>query len=126
MSRTYRKRVYPPGTDLKRRRKAKTALELSSVLVGECWVLFESVWQVRNDILHSKDISGAKRHNAHLTEQLLHFKYNADTMLQHGDRNQIDYPRTEILSWTRARKSGLLNLLKKMAQAILSRDDDAD
>ena len=84
MSRTYRKRVYPPGTDLKRRRKAKTALELSSVLVRECWVLFESVWQVRNDILHSKDISGAKRHNEHLTEQLLRFKYNADTMLQYG------------------------------------------
>ena len=116
----------PPGIDPKRRRKDKAALELSAVLVRECWTLFELVWQVRNDILHSKDSSDAKTRNEHLTEQLLHFKYNADTMLQHGDRNQIDYPRTEILSWTRARKSGLLNLLKKMAQAILSRDDDAD
>ena len=52
-------------------------------------------------------------HNELLTEQLLHFKHNADTMLQYGDRNQIDYPRAEILSWARARKSGLLNLLKR-------------
>ena len=34
-------------------------------------------------------------------------------MLQYGDRNQIDYPRAEILSWTRARKSGLLKLLNR-------------
>ena len=62
-------------------------------MVRECWVLFELVWRVRNNILYSKDSSGAKRQNEHLTEHLLHFKYNADTMLQHGDRNQIDYPR---------------------------------
>ena len=53
---------------------------------------------IQHDILHSKDSSGAKTRNEHLTEQLLHFKCNTDTMLQHGDRNQIDYPRAEILS----------------------------
>ena len=85
---------------IKHKRKYKTPLELSAVLVRECWTLFELVWQVRNDILHSKDSIGASMRNAHLTEQLLHFKYNADTMLQYGDRNQIDYPRAEIQSWT--------------------------
>ena len=82
-------------------------------------LLFELVWQVRNDILHSKDSIGASMRNAHLTEQLLHFKYNADTMLQYGDRNQIDYPRAEIQSWTRARKSGLLKLLKRWHKRYL-------
>ena len=94
ISRTYRKRVYPPGTDPEHKRKDKTALELSAVLVRECWTLFGLAWKVRNDILYSKD------------------RYNADTMLQCGGRYQIDYPRAEILSWTRARKSGLLHLLK--------------
>ena len=68
---------------------------------------------MRNDILHSKDSIGAKTRNEHLTEQFLHFKYNADTMLQYDDRNQIDYLCAEILSWTRERTSGLLNLLKR-------------
>ena len=87
MSRTYRKRVYPPGTDPKHKRKDKTALKLSAVLVREYWTLFELAWKVRNDILHSKDSIGAKTRNEHLTEQLLHFKYNANAMLQCGDRN---------------------------------------
>ena len=60
-----------------------------------------------------------QRANAHLTEQLLQYKYNADTMLQYGDRNQIDYPRAEILSWTRARKSGLLKLLNRWHKRYL-------
>ena len=34
--RTYRKQVYPPGTNKKHKRKDKTALELSSVLAREC------------------------------------------------------------------------------------------
>ena len=80
MSRTYRKRVYPPVTDPKHKQKDKTALKLSAVLVRECWTLFELAWKVRNDILYSKD------------------RYNADTMLQCGDRNQINCPRAEILS----------------------------
>ena len=87
ISRTYRKRVYPPGIDPKHKRKDKTALELSTVFVRECWTLFKSVWQMQNDILHSKDSIGAKTHNEHLTEQLLRFKYNANTMLQYRDRN---------------------------------------
>ena len=82
-------------------------------------LLFELVWQVRNDILQSKDSIGASRPNAHLTEQLLHFKYNADMMLQYGDRNQIDYPRVEIQTWTRARKSGLLKWLKRLHKRYL-------
>ena len=91
ISQTYRKRGYPPWNQPKAQTKDKTALELSAVLVRECWTLFESVWQVRNGILHSKDSIGASARNAHLTEQLLQYKYNADTMLQYGDRNQIDY-----------------------------------
>ena len=55
ISQTYRKRGYPPWNQPKAQTKDKTALELSAVLVRECWTLFESVWQVRNDILHSKD-----------------------------------------------------------------------
>ena len=35
---------------------------------------------MQNDILHSKDSIGARIRNEHLTEQLFHFKYNADTM----------------------------------------------
>ena len=75
---------------------------------------------MQNDILHSKDSIGAKTQNERLNEQLLHFKYNADTMLQCGDRDQIDYPRAEILSWTRARKSGLLHWLKRWHKKYLA------
>ena len=111
--RTYRKQMYPPWTAKKHKKKDKTALGLSSVLVKECWALFESVWATRNEILHSKDSIGAKIHHGHLSEQLLHFKCNADSMLCYGDRNLIDHLQAETLSWTRARKSGLLRLLKR-------------
>ena len=33
---TYRKRTYPPGTDKPKRKKEKSALELSAILVREC------------------------------------------------------------------------------------------
>ena len=35
---TYRKRTYPPGTDKSKRKKDKSALELSAILVRECWI----------------------------------------------------------------------------------------
>ena len=106
--------MYPPGTAKKHKKKDKTALELSSVMVRECWTLFESVWTMRNTILQFKGSIGAKIHNDHLSGQLLHFKHNADSMLHYGDRNQIDYLRAEILSWTRTRKGSLLRLLKRL------------
>ena len=62
--------------------------------------MFESATAVRNEIPHSKDSIGAKTRHNHLNEQLLQFKYNADLKLQYDGRNQIDYPRAEILSWT--------------------------
>ena len=61
--RTSQKRVYPPGTAKMHMKKDKTSLELSSVLVKECWTLFELIWAMRKKILHSKDTIGAKMHN---------------------------------------------------------------
>ena len=84
---TYRKRTYPPGTDKSKRKKNKPALELSAILVRECWNLFENVWaSMRNDILHREDSPGAKIASKHLTEELLDFKYNATEYLRYGDR----------------------------------------
>ena len=105
---TYKKRAHSPRTSKKHKRKDKTTLELYFVIVREYWTLFESVWSMRNCILHSKDSIGAKMRHAHLNEQLLHFKCNGDSMLHCGDRNQINQPKAEILSWRRARKSKLL------------------
>ena len=48
---THRKRTHTPGTDEFKRKKDKSALELSAVLVRECWNLFENVWAMRNDPL---------------------------------------------------------------------------
>ena len=109
---TYRKRTHPPGTDKSKRKKDKSALELSAILVRECWNLFENVWAMRNDILHREDSAGAKMASKHLTEELLDFKYNATQYLRHGDRGQIDYPDAEILRWTNTRKEGLLKMLR--------------
>ena len=57
---TYRKQVYPPGTAKKHKKKDKIALELSSVMVRECWTLFKSIWTMRNTILRSKYSIGAR------------------------------------------------------------------
>ena len=51
--------------------KDKSALELSVILVSECWNLFENVWTMRNDIFHRTDSAGAKIASKHLTEELL-------------------------------------------------------
>ena len=110
---TYKKRAHSPGTSKKHKRKDKTTLELYFVIVRGYWTLFEPVWAMRNDTLHSQDSIGAKMRHAHLNEQLLYFKCNGDSMLHCGDRNQIDQPKAEILSWTRARKSKLLRLLRR-------------
>ena len=83
---THRKRTYPPGTDKSKRKKDKTTLELSAILVRECWTLFKNVWVMRNDILHREDSAGAKIVSKHLTEELLDFKYNATEYLRYGDR----------------------------------------
>ena len=53
---TYRKRTYPPGTDTSKCKKDKSALELSAILVRECWNLFENVWAMRNDISTAKTV----------------------------------------------------------------------
>ena len=107
---TYRKPTYPPGTDKSKRKKDKSALELSAVLVRECWNLFEDVCAMRNDILHREDSAGAKIVSKHLTEELLGFKYNATEYLCHGDRGQNDYPDAEIMRWTIKCKEGMLKL----------------
>ena len=80
---------------------------------------------MKNDSLHSKSNVDDKMHYEHLNEQLLDFKCNADSMLHYGDRSQIDCPKAEIPSWTRARKSRLLNFLhrwnnKFLAEALLA------
>ena len=66
--------------------------------------------------------ASARRHvmGTSLNSSFTKYKYNADTMLQCGDKNQINYPRAEILSWTRARKSGLLHLLKRWHKQYLA------
>ena len=110
---TYRKCVYPPGTDRSKRRIDKSALELSAILVRECWTLFENVWAMRNDILHREDSAGAKMTSRHLTEEFLDFKYNATEYLRHGDRGQIDYPDAEIIRWTIKRKREMRSLLRR-------------
>ena len=84
---TYRKRTYPPGIDKSKRKKDKSALEQSAILVCECWNLFENVWAMRNDILHREDSAETKMTSRHLTEELLDFKYNATEYLQAERRN---------------------------------------
>ena len=53
----------------------------------------------------------ARSQNEYLNEQLFDFTYNADCMLHCGDRNQINYSKAEILSWTLACSGGLPHLL---------------
>ena len=68
---TYKKRTYPPGTEKAKQKKDKSALELSAILVRECWNLFENVWAMRNDILHRADSAGAQMDGYTLPELVL-------------------------------------------------------
>ena len=104
ISDTYKKRVYPPCSKKSKGKRDKTALELSVTLVRECWNLFENMWAMRNDIMHKPNSAGAEIANKHLVEQLLDFKYNANEYLHYGDRSKIDYPKGEIIRWTRRSK----------------------
>ena len=111
---TYRRRTYPPGTDKSKRKVDKSALELSAVLVRECWNLFENVWAVRNDILHRENSAGANMTSKHLTEELLDIKYNATEYLRPEDRGQIDYPDAVIMRWTIKHKERMLKMLRDL------------
>ena len=110
---TYKPRVYPPNTPKKNKKKDKSALELSAILVRECWNLFEKVWKTRNDKVHDTDGILSKTKHIHLTEELMRFKQNATTLLHYTDHNMIDYPENIIHSWKRSRKEKMIALLTR-------------
>ena len=72
-------------------------------MVKASWNLFESIWQARNEILHSLDGHAAKvAHQFHL-DRLIEIKRNATRWLAPGDRNHMAYPIGTIASWDRKR-----------------------
>lgn len=108
---TYKPRVYPPNTPKKNKRKDKSALELSAILVRECWKLFEKVWQTRNDKVHDPKGVHSVVKNVRLTEELIRYRTNAATLLHFSDHKHVDYPNETLNSWTRSRKEKMLKLL---------------
>ena len=116
---TYKPRIYPPNTPKKNKMKDKSALELSAILVRECWKLFEKVWETRNEKVHDADGVFSKIKSIHLSEELMRFRNNSSTLLHYTDQNQIDYPDEVIHSWTRSKKEKLLTLLKRWHKRFL-------
>jgi hypothetical protein len=82
----------PPkeSPDGKSKDKRKDPLKQSVVLVLGVWDIMESLWECRDNILHSNDSELIKRSQGTLTLKLLGFKRDSRLLLQSCDRFIID------------------------------------
>lgn len=84
-------------------------------LKEECWQLFESIWAMRNIILHNSDGYAPQAAESKLSQRLLKYKLKQDEILQYVDRHpRIDYPVETILLWNRKRKKNFLRILDRL------------
>ena len=84
---TYTRRPTPPG---QKRKRDKSALDMSIMLIEEAWTLFEVLWETRNSILHGDDSYVAKLEDTAWTKELLNYKRDQNNLLHYGDRYLID------------------------------------
>jgi len=108
---TFRKPPCPPG---KKPPRYKSALEMSVLLIEQCWQFFEKIWSTRNNILHGKDSYSAKAEESRLFRELMDYKRRQHILLHHGDTHHICFPVGDIVAWDRKRKRRVIRLLRSL------------
>jgi hypothetical protein len=108
-------RRYDDGTMEKKR----DPFELSTVLIGETWKLFEGQWKMRNTILHSPDSFLLASEMTQLDRRFVEYKRNKIQLLAYQDHYLIDIPEREFVKWERDKKKKLLRLLETCKAAFI-------
>ena len=108
-------RRYDDGTMEKKR----DPFELSTVLIGETWKLFERQWKMRNTILHSPDSFLLTSEMTQLDRRFVEYKRNKTQLLAYQDHYLIDIPEREFVKWERDKKKRLLRLLETCKAAFI-------
>jgi hypothetical protein len=108
-------RRYDDGTMEKRR----DPFELSTVLIGEIWKLFEGQWKMRNTILHSPDSFLLASEMTQLDRRFVEYKRNKTQLLAYQDHYLIDIPERDFVKWERDKKKKLLRLLETCKAAFI-------
>ena len=117
---TFKRPAEPPSTGKKKKpRQYKSPLEMSVFLIQQCWLLFETIWETRNELLHSADSYAAEAQNSIYFERLLFYKKYVNRLLHCGDRHHVDYPVGVIASWDRKKKKKVVRLLDRLHKIYL-------
>jgi hypothetical protein len=104
----------PPG---EKKQRQKEPLEQPVTMIRGVWKIFETIWECRNNILHSKDSQLIERSKESITRKLLEYKSKNPTLLRRCDRFIIDgYSVREVIRWPLPRKKAMLDLLDKLNQ----------
>eukprot|EP00970_Alexandrium_tamarense_P007412 scaffold1349_cov246-Alexandrium_tamarense.AAC.2 len=99
--------------------KKRDPFELSTVLIGETWKLFEGQLKMRNTILHSPDSFLLASEITQLDRRFVECKRNKTQLLAYQDHYLIDIPERELVKWERDKKKKLLRLLETCKTALL-------
>jgi hypothetical protein len=114
---TLRDTWVPPMTspDGKPQEHRKDPLEQSVSMVRGVWDLMESLWECRNNILHSNDSELIARSRDTLTARLLEFKRDSTKLLRSCDRFIIDnHSVQDVIKWPLKRKKAYADFLERL------------
>eukprot|EP00970_Alexandrium_tamarense_P004133 scaffold694_cov180-Alexandrium_tamarense.AAC.15 len=79
--------------------KKRDPFELSTVLIGETWKLFEGQWKMRNAILHSPNSFLLASEMTQLNRRFVEYKQNKTQLLAYQDHYLIDIPERDFVKW---------------------------
>jgi hypothetical protein len=101
--------------DGRTKEKRKDPLEQSVSLVRGVWNIMESLWECRNNILHSNDSELIERSRDTLTSRLLELKRNSGLLLRSYDRFIIDnHSVQDVIKWPLQRKKAYADFLEQL------------
>jgi hypothetical protein len=110
----------PKKTDKPKAPRQKDALEQSVSLIRASWDVFESLWEARNEILHSGEnmLTEAEMNSTDI--RLVQFRRNCHTLLRACDWAFINKPEVQILNWSREKKRQRLYNLERLHRVYLT------
>jgi len=103
--------------------KCKSPPELAVSLVSQAWDLFETMWNTRNDILHSPESALFEKIDSDCTDRFLEFKRNKDNWIRSTDRFMINVPLRDFLSWPHDRRRSLLLTWERLKNVYSSENN---
>jgi hypothetical protein len=110
----------PKNTDKPKAPRQKDALEQSVSLIRASWDVFESLWDTRNEILHSGENMLMEAEMNATEIRLIQFRRNCHTLLRECDWAFIDKPEVQILNWSREKKRHRLYNLERLHRVYLT------